>query len=280
MQCEAWDEDPKWAMLPLDLRREFEEADEITNPSDDRYDPVLMIWLESTFEGATNEYLAKLLREATADAVSVHGTQPEMTPCPCCGLCTLSGRGDYEICRVCWWEDDGQDNERADTVMGGPNYHLSLTQGRVNYLREGISDPSRLDLRGNQEPAEKYRVGRVFEMSPDSALVLEPESEWSADALPEPPTVLRYGEEDFASTARQLIALGRPILFELTGKAMQAVMPHIVSGLIPEPSSLGLVPRLQPLLGVLMLASAEARAVTLEATASAIKIGVEGAQPR
>ncbi|GAB2888231.1 CPCC family cysteine-rich protein [Nocardioides pacificus] len=29
-------------------------------------------------------------------------------PCPCCGHRTLpSGPGDYELCPVCWWEDDG-----------------------------------------------------------------------------------------------------------------------------------------------------------------------------
>ncbi|WP_171099328.1 CPCC family cysteine-rich protein [Ruegeria sp. HKCCD7255] len=29
--------------------------------------------------------------------------------CPCCRLPTLRERGNYEICMVCWWEDNGQD---------------------------------------------------------------------------------------------------------------------------------------------------------------------------
>ncbi|WP_442894120.1 CPCC family cysteine-rich protein [Bradyrhizobium sp. AZCC 1721] len=29
-------------------------------------------------------------------------------PCPCCGFPTLSERSAWEICCVCWWEDDGQ----------------------------------------------------------------------------------------------------------------------------------------------------------------------------
>ncbi|MFF1770133.1 CPCC family cysteine-rich protein [Streptomyces sp. NPDC058249] len=29
--------------------------------------------------------------------------------CPCCGFLTLDERGSYEICPVCFWEDDGQD---------------------------------------------------------------------------------------------------------------------------------------------------------------------------
>lgn len=53
--------------------------------------------------------------------------------CPCCGYPTLSGRGDYEICLICWWEDDGQDDVDADEVFGGPNGPYSLTQARRNF---------------------------------------------------------------------------------------------------------------------------------------------------
>ncbi|MBC8140388.1 MAG: hypothetical protein H7Y38_02975 [Armatimonadetes bacterium] len=59
--------------------------------------------------------------------------------CPCCGYKTLSVRGWFEICEVCFWEDDGQDDHDADVVRGGPNYELSLTQGRANYKAFGAS---------------------------------------------------------------------------------------------------------------------------------------------
>lgn len=57
--------------------------------------------------------------------------------CPCCKYLTLKERGGYEICPVCYWEDDGQDDPYADQVRGGPNYHLSLTQARENYKAFG-----------------------------------------------------------------------------------------------------------------------------------------------
>jgi hypothetical protein len=41
---------------------------------------------------------------------------------------TLNERGGWEICAVCFWEDDGQDDHDADNVRGGPNGALSLTQ--------------------------------------------------------------------------------------------------------------------------------------------------------
>lgn len=57
--------------------------------------------------------------------------------CPCCGNLTLHGRGEDEICPVCFWHDDGQDDHDADEVRGGPNYQLSLTQARVNFRSFG-----------------------------------------------------------------------------------------------------------------------------------------------
>jgi hypothetical protein len=61
-------------------------------------------------------------------------------PCPCCGHATLTERGGYEICPVCFWEDDGQDDHDADVVRGGPNQLLSLTAARRNFAAYGACD--------------------------------------------------------------------------------------------------------------------------------------------
>lgn len=60
--------------------------------------------------------------------------------CPCCGFLTLTERSAYEICQVCYWEDDGQDDHDKDEVRGGPNGRLSLAQARDNYLALGACD--------------------------------------------------------------------------------------------------------------------------------------------
>jgi hypothetical protein len=57
--------------------------------------------------------------------------------CPCCGFKTLDERGSYDICAVCFWEDDGQDDDDAHEVLGGPNGDLSLTEARANYRAIG-----------------------------------------------------------------------------------------------------------------------------------------------
>lgn len=68
---------------------------------------------------------------------------PEGGPyaCPCCRFLTLGGRGGFEICEVCFWEDDGQDDPDADAVLGGPNGDLSLTQARDNFAAFGACQP-------------------------------------------------------------------------------------------------------------------------------------------
>ena len=67
--------------------------------------------------------------------------QPGMLyPCPCCGFKTLGERGGFDICPVCYWEDDGQDDHDADVVRGGPNYSLSLTKARENFREVGACE--------------------------------------------------------------------------------------------------------------------------------------------
>ena len=61
--------------------------------------------------------------------------------CPCCRALTLQDRGGFEICPICWWEDDGQDDADAEAIRGGPNGTLSLAQARANHLSFGVSDP-------------------------------------------------------------------------------------------------------------------------------------------
>jgi hypothetical protein len=57
--------------------------------------------------------------------------------CPCCGFKTLYGRGQDEICPVCFWHDDGQDEADAECVLGGPNGSLSLRQAQINFKQIG-----------------------------------------------------------------------------------------------------------------------------------------------
>ena len=68
--------------------------------------------------------------------------------CPCCGYPTIDARHTYEICSLCAWEDDGQDDEARlgnaasappDAVTNGPNHDYSLTEARRNFAENFTS---------------------------------------------------------------------------------------------------------------------------------------------
>ena len=50
---------------------------------------------------------------------------------------TLERRDKHEICCLCIWEDDGEDDTNTDGWGGGPNGAYSLTQARANFLAFG-----------------------------------------------------------------------------------------------------------------------------------------------
>ncbi len=64
-----------------------------------------------------------------------------MARCLCCGYKTLSQPEALELCRVCWWEDDGQDDGDADVVRGTVNGKLSLSVARANFKLCSAADP-------------------------------------------------------------------------------------------------------------------------------------------
>ena len=43
------------------------------------------------------------------------GKESELFKCPCCEYLTLDSRGEYDICPVCFWEDDGKDEHNLDS---------------------------------------------------------------------------------------------------------------------------------------------------------------------
>ncbi|HYH98762.1 CPCC family cysteine-rich protein [Hyalangium sp.] len=62
---------------------------------------------------------------------------PSKHLCSCCRLPTLAERGESEVCDVCWWEDNAQDDADAEVVRGGPNGDYSLAEARRNFLEHG-----------------------------------------------------------------------------------------------------------------------------------------------
>ena len=61
--------------------------------------------------------------------------------CPCCGFKTLETAGALALCPVCWWEDDGQEDEDASEVRLTVNGQLSLNEARGYFATCGAAHP-------------------------------------------------------------------------------------------------------------------------------------------
>jgi hypothetical protein len=61
--------------------------------------------------------------------------------CPCCGYKTLDVPAALSLCPVCWWEDDGQEDDDAAEVRLTVNGQLSLKEARANYAQFGAAHP-------------------------------------------------------------------------------------------------------------------------------------------
>jgi hypothetical protein len=85
---------------------------------------------------------------------------------------------------------------------------------------------------------------------------------------------LNYSDDGFAMRARKLIGNKQTFCFQVVGEERKQLEPYIVNGVIKDPAKLGLRPKLQAFLGILMLAEAQGQAVSLEVRDEAIGVWV------
>lgn len=79
----------------------------------------------------------------------------EKYTCPCCGFKTLNeeASGTYDICDVCFWEDDIVMNENPD-YWGGAN-EVCLRQAQRNFVKFGVSEKKYLNSVNQHDVYEK-----------------------------------------------------------------------------------------------------------------------------
>lgn len=126
---ERWERAADIEGLDAALRDEVESGGLPNDFSRIEYDPLVVDALEARFGNVSNAYL-------TAAFGDVDGPEPSLLACPCCGFRTLERRGHYDICPVCFWEDDGSDDVAR---YSSPN-HMTLADGRRNVAEHGVYD--------------------------------------------------------------------------------------------------------------------------------------------
>ena len=85
--------------------------------------------------------------------------------CPCCGYYTLEEKpGSYEICPVCFWEEDPTAEQQPNIAFGGNN--VSLNEARRNFQIMGACDDDgtkhvRKPLPEEKDPLLSFTVERA-----------------------------------------------------------------------------------------------------------------------
>lgn len=149
----AWsvrEPDAGFVDLPEELRTRMVERDEPDDPDERLYDPLVALALRWQFRGVLNSYLEERLA-AVGITATVEGPVEPTVACPCCGFFSLEARNALEICRVCLWEDTGDDPE----LHSGPN-HMTLREGRANFVQHGVCEP-RLRAATELDLSRRYR---------------------------------------------------------------------------------------------------------------------------
>lgn len=135
------EDDPEWIYLSDDLRAEIQRTDSPEQaPTSPRYDVLINLHLIAKLRGVANHWLAAQVSAARGIAVEVEGDIEPMECCPCCGYRSLPCRHEWEICPVCFWEDDCSDE---DTLSGANR--MTLREARHNYASFGASSRAALD---------------------------------------------------------------------------------------------------------------------------------------
>lgn len=78
--------------------------------------------------------------------------------CYCCGYFTIEERGNYEICPVCFWEDDGGNKDK--TNMYSSVNHMTLDEGRMNFLEVGACAHKFIQY-VQKKPNTKFKYERI-----------------------------------------------------------------------------------------------------------------------
>lgn len=109
----------------------FEQTKDYNLP---KYNLGIFEYLKNEFKGVINSYIELQINNLLNKNVVVIGEVDDLYSCPCCNYKTLDRIGEYDICKVCYWEDDGiRELDRYSSVN-----HMSLSEAIENYRKIGV----------------------------------------------------------------------------------------------------------------------------------------------
>ena len=144
-------ENTEYKFLPKELQDEMKANKNYGNPISKKYDPLILQALIHEYRGVRNEFIEKQLNQHLESEIEIVGEIERFEKCPCCGYKTLDERGSFDICDVCFWEDDGIEELDKES---GPN-RMTLREGKENFEKIGACEKE-LYQYVTKEPDLKY----------------------------------------------------------------------------------------------------------------------------
>ncbi len=127
----------------------------IKNSNDLKYNFVILENLIEKHKNVSNEYIEERLKYFGIKNIKIKDNNLNIYKCPCCSYLTLNRKNEYDICKVCFWEDDGSEN--IENMYSGVN-KLYINEAKENFKLFGACSKKFLEFLDPQR-FEKYSKG-------------------------------------------------------------------------------------------------------------------------
>ncbi|SJZ49060.1 Cysteine-rich CPCC [Chitinophaga eiseniae] len=95
---------------------------------------LLQQYIQAKFVRYTNTYIETFFHAKFGLHIKITGAGPVLHACRCCNYKTLAEVCAYDICPVCFWEDDGT----SETYKYSSPNRMTLSEARANFKRYGV----------------------------------------------------------------------------------------------------------------------------------------------
>jgi hypothetical protein len=113
-------------------------------------------YLKDKYKGIKVSYIKRKFKKLYKFPLIIKGDPEELIICPCCNYKTISEKGNYEICPVCFWEDDGNDDEFKYSQVN----HMTLKEAKDNFKEKGAVLEKFLNFMDTEAKLKYYKIDK------------------------------------------------------------------------------------------------------------------------
>lgn len=100
------------------------------------FNPALLYALKFRYLIYNNSKLQQIYKDFYHQNIDINeDSRNSFLKCPCCDFYSLSTKSEYEICGICFWEDDGQTPHKYSSVN-----RMTMIKYRKNFYEKNSKD--------------------------------------------------------------------------------------------------------------------------------------------